>query len=1513
MKIKNPSSRKRARGAVPAAHESFYRAFEERFRGSRELIRSRLLVYLPFIAPLKTIYKAPRAVDLGCGRGEWLELLGENGFDAQGVDLDDGMLAACHERGLRTARGDAVAFLKRLPGASQAIVSGFHIAEHLPFPALQTLVQEALRVLKPAGLLILETPNPENFNVASLTFYLDPTHRRPLPPDLLSFLPEHYGFARTKVLRLQERPDLSQSDASLEQVLSGPSPDYAVVAQKRARKTADARLFDEAFNKEFGIGANALVSRFDRRLAEQHQKTAALEARINEEHSAWVESLHKQLLAKSEALVRRAAELAHAREALAASHEWGRSLQGALAAKNDALAEREAEASRLREALAASQSHAKSLQAELAQTSQALAESDRWAKSLEADLIAAREALAAQGVELEKTREALAEGDAELAREREDLADSRSWAKSLEADLAAKAEEFAERFAELTHAREALAASDARLKSLEADLAAKNGALAARNAELVHTKEALAKAEAWAQSLSAHVEALGERQRELTNTLDSIRATVEKRGLKRHLKRLERSIRKRRDRLRERLKKIERSIRKRRDRFLSSKLVSVLSRSKSEHALDSKDTQNAGEPCAAGSDVPVNVKIAPLEDAQSASPSADDRDGMGDSDDIAAQNEKEQIDAALFHEPLDVRLAYRRLRAAGDNLERATPPRGPRPRLAYVSPLPPEKTGIADYSAELLPALSAHYDVDAVVAAPPEQIPAIGGCQAVRDVAWFAANAHAYNRIVYHIGNSPFHHHMFPLLEKYPGVVVLHDFYLGHLMAFLERQGGWRGYWTRELCHSHGYEAVQRRFLPGKTADVVRAFPVNLSILQQGQGVIVHSDFSRALARRFYGEGFADDWAVIPHVRRLPENVDRAAARAALGVHDGDFLVCSFGFLGENKLNHRLLDCWLASRLADKNDCRLVFVGDAPLSHYCDALRAAISQSSARANIRITGYASPELYRQYLAAADAAVQLRCQSRGETSGTVLDCMAHGAPLIVNAHGSMAELPDAGVIKLADDFSDHDLVSALESLEAHKDRRRELGDRARRTIAEEFAPANAALRYRDAIERFAAGERSLFDIRALSDIAADLVRTDAAGPAWIDEARVLAQQSPPRHPRQLLVDVSALAHEDLRTGIQRVARAQLMCLLEVPPEGFRVEPVRLCEEGGRWRCRYARRFTSKLLGIPSDDLSDDPVSVSSGDVYYMPDHLAHGVARAAASGLYAEWRALGVETNFVVYDNLPILRPEFFPQGADAIHGEWLRRVSEGADRLVCISQDVADSTRKWLETHEPTVAHPDILALHLGADLDASAPTIGLPETAPAVLEALASRPTFLMVGTIEPRKGYLQTLDAFDALWREGIDVNLVIVGAEGWKPLSESQRRDIPRILARLRGHAQLGRRLFWLDGVSDEYLEQLYRAATCLLVASEGEGFGLPLIEAAKHHVPILARGIPVFREVAGEHAAYFEGLQPADLANALKNWLALYAQGRHPQSDNMPWISWKENVERLKGILLRNVGVN
>jgi len=302
-------------------NDGFYRAFEEKFRGSREMIKLRLQVYLPFILPLCDFWPITLAVDLGCGRGEWLELLAENGFDAQGVDSNDDMLSACRERTLKVHTGDALAFIQNLPDDSQAIVSGFHIAEHIPFEVLQELVSEALRVLEPGGLLILETPNPENLVVGTSGFFLDPTHKRPIPAELLAFVPEYTGFKRTKVLRLQESLELLKNPApSLLAVLNGVSPDYAVVAQKDGPAELHEAL-DAAFDVDYGLTLEVLSQRYQHQ-AEQKAEQAEQKAEQAEQKAEQAEQKAEQAEQKAELAIATSEQVLLQLRAVYASTSW---------------------------------------------------------------------------------------------------------------------------------------------------------------------------------------------------------------------------------------------------------------------------------------------------------------------------------------------------------------------------------------------------------------------------------------------------------------------------------------------------------------------------------------------------------------------------------------------------------------------------------------------------------------------------------------------------------------------------------------------------------------------------------------------------------------------------------------------------------------------------------------------------------------------------------------------------------------------------------------------------------------------------------------------------------------------------------------------------------------------------------------------------------------------------------------------------------------------------------------
>jgi len=831
-----------------------------------------------------------------------------------------------------------------------------------------------------------------------------------------------------------------------------------------------------------------------------------------------------------------------------------------------------------------------------------------------------------------------------------------------------------------------------------------------------------------------------------------------------------------------------------------------------------------------------------------------------------------------------------------------------RPKLAYISPLPPERSGIADYSAVLLPELSRYYDIEVIIAQPNISDNWNKSHCPIRSVKWFEQHAGEYDRVLYHFGNSPFHLHMFDLLPRFPGVVVLHDFFLSSIQAYRETWGAAPGAWALELYHAHGYAAVQARLQMQATADVISKYPSNYSVLQRAEGVIVHSAHSVRLAREWYGDQVACDWKVIPLLRQPSGAVDRPTARQKIDVATDDFVICSFGILDPAKQNQRLLEAWLRSPLAQNEHCYLIFVGQNHGGDYGERLLATIQQSGVKHRIRITGWVEEDTFRHYLAAADIAVQLRTFGRGETSAAVLDCMSYGLPTIVNANGTMADLPTNTVWLLTDEFKEEQLVEAMEKLWRDGKFRQELGERGREAVTQNHAPGVCAEQYATAIEDFYT--RAQTNRQSLVNRLVNLVPQPVNDRAWMEMAASIAQNQPDKCPaRNLFIDVSATCRNDLRTGIERVARALVAELIQSPPDSYRIEPVFLSDEGGSWHYRYARRWTLDILGCTNDYLADDLVDFQPQDLLLVADLTGGRLIKAEQAGIYQQLRDIGVCIHVVAYDLLPMKMPEMFPPGASEDHAIWLNAIIRVADGIICISQTVMNDLVEMLKDDLGSrLRHISVGWFHLGADIESSAPTHGLPKNSNQVLKQLVARPSFLMVGTIEPRKGHLQTLAAFEKLWQEGVDCNLVIVGKEGWKSLSQEMRRTIPKIVDALRGHPELGKRLFWLENISDEYLEKIYASSTCLIAASEGEGFGLPLIEAAQHKLPIIVRDLPVFREVAGEHAHYFSGNNASDLASEIKEWLMLSKNNRSTiHSRTQSGTLGKESVAMLMSTMI------
>lgn len=810
-----------------------------------------------------------------------------------------------------------------------------------------------------------------------------------------------------------------------------------------------------------------------------------------------------------------------------------------------------------------------------------------------------------------------------------------------------------------------------------------------------------------------------------------------------------------------------------------------------------------------------------------------------------------------------------------------------KPSLSIVAPYPPVKSGVADYVAAQVAYLKEHYQLvlvrsdDASVGAP-DNFPGD-----VISEAQFTQSPQLQKRVLYHIGNSPAHLQGFRLLDNIPGVVVLHDFFLSDVQQYEDTAilGASVPTYTA-MVESHGYQPLLQAASQNKSLNM-SAYPCNLNVIERARRVLVHSDYVIRQARHWYGDRIAKRINNVGFAKSVSKQADRLVNKTQLGFAPQDYLVATFGFATPAKSLETIINAWATSNLAHNPQAHLLIVGEFLDERYKTRIERLLALRQNQ-NIKCLGYVGHQEYLRYLGAVDLAVQLRVQSRGETSAALLDCLAHHVPVIANNHGFVEDLPADAVWKISADPDVSELAAAMDTLHHYPGLADRLTHHAEALLKTANDPAKVAQQLIDHIENTAA-----HGTYWTKEILAEHVRA-IQPPMGLPEQLRLAQaveaNTSAPYLNQILVDITAIARFDLRTGIQRVVRALLWELMSDPPEGYRVEPIYLGHDGVY---HYGRQFILHALQMDSARLTDEPISVFAGDIYFGVD--LHTTSTVNHAHIYQDWRQRGVKIINVLYDLLPVIAPQWFPADVEPDFSSWVKHIARNSDGVIAISQTVATDLSNWVKEHgieQQRQAPLDIGWFHLGSDLHASVPSLGLPEDAPQTLSAISQSPSFLMVSTVEPRKGHAQTLAAFESLWAQGHHFNLVIVGKAGW---------CVENLTCQLRQHPMAGKKLFWLEGISDEYLEQVYPRCSALLAASEGEGFGLPLIEAARHSIPVIARDIPVFREVGGEGAYYFHADTPEQLAQAVIEWHALPLAAR-PDPAQIKCLSWRDSARQV-----------
>ncbi|MDC3056643.1 glycosyltransferase [bacterium] len=741
-----------------------------------------------------------------------------------------------------------------------------------------------------------------------------------------------------------------------------------------------------------------------------------------------------------------------------------------------------------------------------------------------------------------------------------------------------------------------------------------------------------------------------------------------------------------------------------------------------------------------------------------------------------------------------------------------------------------------------------------------------------------------------------------------PIICILHDAYLSSIVhricnvpsltPLLKSKNYFDSSLLSQVVKEYGMRAIKSSNINSLNSDldIIYDYPLTTFLLRFCTSIISHSVFNLHIMRNFNFNLNATKYHIIPQSTK-PHNHERISDyRLKLGFKPDDFIVITAGYMHPTKLTNEVIKA--IQELNVQYKCvKLICLGGSAEPHnstFTSGIKNLVSKSVDESfPIKVMGFTSNDTYSKILDIADLGIQLRVNSRGGTPKGVLDFISRSIPVIINDAGSYKDYPESIIYKISSNPTVQSIKeSIITYLEMSPDAKNNLKDKIGNYFHSKYAPRACARMYNMAIldainhhkiPKLAFEFSCQSQQRALSKANEQLFRESIYESFSKD---LLPAQI---RSRRIYIDVTHISQKDFNSGIQRVVKETTRALIETQSGLVDIIPVKY-----NGNCFiFSHEFVNILAqGKIEPNIGYFTVDFNPGDALLMIDSSWADLWLNQSFIQYLERLKLEFRLRCytVIYDILPISYSNLFPEGAKNFFQTWIGNSLKLTDHYFCISSHTLDQFRNYIRGLN--CDHVSASSFELGSFFEKSEIDTKQKTTGSAMY--VPNKKFILMVGTFEPRKQHLLACEAFLKAYKND-EIDLVLAGRPDLSEWGED-------IYKKLKSIAHQNRNIHLIESPSDDYIDLMYSQAIAVLQISVDEGFGLPIIEAANHCVPVICSDIAVFREVGKNGCYYINNNSVSDICDGLKSWFKLYQASSVPCSSQIPKYSWSKGATQI-----------